>query len=374
MLDLLAIFIPAVLVSVFLKFYWKDDITNTEAGISLGVNLVVSLLLVGVLSLVQQMKMYDTEVWSGVVTGKERNTVSCEHISCNCYTTCSGTGKTRSCTRHCSACHDWDVDWDVYTTLGTYDIDRIDDQGLKEPSRWTIVQKGEYVTDTRSYKNPLLADEKTLFVELPEMKQAGYYYPKYPEIYDYWKIQRVSGITGPLRNELNSLLNERLKTVGPKKQLNIILVGTTVTDPKYFNGLMADWRGGKKNDVIMVYGLDSSNAINWFRSNSYVMGMGNKELHNRLVSNASGGILTPQHVSSQLDLIEKHFNRLSTDEIKFKAMAVDTPLWLVVLLTLINLVTSILLGKYMKDNDISLNGGTLTTNRSKSKSHSRRGF
>ena len=77
MLDLLAIFIPAVLVSVFLKFYWKDDITNTEAGISLGVNLIVSLLLVGVLSLVQQMKMYDTEVWSGVVTGKERNIVSC---------------------------------------------------------------------------------------------------------------------------------------------------------------------------------------------------------------------------------------------------------------------------------------------------------
>ena len=356
MLDLLAIFVPAVLVSLFLKFYWKDQITNTESYISLGVNLGISLLLVGTLALVQQMKMYDTEVWSGVVTGKERNRVSCEHsYSCNCYTSCSGSGKTRSCTRHCSTCYDhsYDIDWNVYTTLGTYDIDRIDRQGLKEPPRWTIVQKGEYVTDKRSYKNPLLADEKTLFVELPEMKQTGYYYPKYPEIYDYWKISRVSGIVGPLRNQLNDIINERLKYMGPNKQINVVLVGTTVTDPKYFNGLMADWRGGKKNDVILVYGLDSSNAIKWFRSNSYAMGMGNKELHHRLLLNVDKKTLSVQHLEEQIKLVERHFKRLSTEEIKFKAMAVDTPLWAVLLLSVLNLITSLLIGKYMRDNEVS---------------------
>ena len=39
--------------------------------------------------------------------------------------------------------HDYDIDWDVKTTLGTFTISRIDRQGLSEPARWTSVKVGD---------------------------------------------------------------------------------------------------------------------------------------------------------------------------------------------------------------------------------------
>jgi len=353
--DLLLIFVPAVLISLAMKYKFAKEITTKESLITLGANLMISFIFLGILAAGQALKMHDTELWSGYVTGKERNKVSCSHsYSCNCRQSCSGSGKSRSCSTTCDTCYDhsYDVDWDVKTTRGSYTIDRVDRRGLDEPRRWSVVKEGEYVVESNSYQNPLLADESTLFVELPGMKNQEYFYPDYPTVHDYWKIKRVMGIKGDIANEVNDYLNDVLKTVGAKKQLNVIVVGSYVTSPDYFNGLMAHWRGGKKNDVILVYGLDKDNNIIWFKSNSYAMGMGNKELHYRLAANATSQPFTLDHIKSQMQLTEKHFVRLSTEELKFKAMAIDTPLWAIVLLAFINLLTSIAISVYMKNNDL----------------------
>jgi hypothetical protein len=352
--DIFAIFIPAVLITLCMKMYYKKEITDKEALLSLAVNFAISLVFLGIITASQYIKMADSQILSGVVSSKKRQEVSCEHsYSCRCRQSCSGSGKNRSCSQVCDTCYDhsYDVDWNVYTSLSNFTISREDRRGLTEPSRWSSVVVGEYVAERFSYQNPLLADEKTLFVELPEtMKDKQF--PAYPSVYDYWKINRVIGIPAPLGAEISVYLNETLKQIGARKQLNIVVVGMYNTTPDHFNGLMASWRGGKKNDVILVYGLSPDNTIQWFKSNSYAMGMGNKELHYRLAANATTKPLTMDHIKEQVSLIEKHFVRLSTEELKFKALAIDTPLWAIVLLTFINAIASILLGAYMKQTDL----------------------
>src|SRR6185369_625968 len=67
----------------------------------------------------------DTEVWNGQVTSKTQDRVSCSHdYKCRCRseTTCTGSGKNRSCTSStvCDTCyeHSYDVDWAVHASTG----------------------------------------------------------------------------------------------------------------------------------------------------------------------------------------------------------------------------------------------------------------
>ncbi len=354
-MDLFIIVLPAVLCTLFFKFYWKTDITNKEALITLGVNVGISLLLVGALTGYKYSLVYDTELYSGKVVSKEKDQVSCEHsYSCNCRQTCSGSGSSRRCSRTCDTCYDhaFDYDWDVHTTLGRITIDRIDRQGVDEPPRFTQTRIGEPVAAERSYKNYLLADPKTLFVELPALQNTKFILPGYPETYDYWRVNRAVGdLPKTLREEFNDYLANTLITLGPKKQLNVV-VAVTKQPELYFSSLMAAWRGGKKNDVILVYGVDSDLTIQWFKANSYAMGMGNKELLIRLENSALGNTLNLAQLQTQIQVIDKHFKRLSASEFSFKLQGVQTPLWVVCLLMVLNLAGSIGVSVYMKRNEL----------------------
>jgi hypothetical protein len=351
-MESLIIFIPAVLMTLFFKFFWHEHITTKESMISLGANILASAICLGLLYAFLYGKLHDREVISGQVTGKARVQVSCSHsYSCNCRTTCSGSGSNRTCSERCDTCYDhpWDIDWDVYTTLGTYTIDRTDRRGLEQPERWSIVKDGEPVADTNSYRNYLLADPNSLFVELKQGTHNSFKVPDYPNIYDYWKINRV---IGPVENaaQLNMTLNERLKTMGPSKQLNVVVVATK--EPKeFYNALMANWRGGKKNDVIMVHGLDDSGKVIWFKANSYAMGQGNIELLLHLEEISVDKKLDEQLVLSQLALIEQKFVRLPAKEFEFKASMLEPPIWAVFMMFLINLAISFFVSKHMKDTD-----------------------
>src|SRR5690348_3424388 len=75
----------------------------------------------------------DYQVINGEVTGKEQNRVSCEHsYECNCRQEsyeCGDSKNSRTCYRRvCDTCyeHSHDYDWDVYSNIGTFTIDRID--------------------------------------------------------------------------------------------------------------------------------------------------------------------------------------------------------------------------------------------------------
>jgi len=61
---------------------------------------------------------------------------------------------------------------------------------------------------------------------------------------------------------LNDSISGNLRTLGRKKQVNVIVVLTEIDDPSYKYSLEAKWLGGNKNDVIIVMGFDD-HKITW---------------------------------------------------------------------------------------------------------------
>ncbi len=248
---------------------FPDRFTWTEAFVQSGISSFVGML---ILFAIYHKDMSDISIMNGQVTAKERVKVSCGHsYRCRCYTSCSGSGKSRSCTQHCSTCyeHGYDVDWRVSTSVGNLEIERVNRQGTKEPPRWTAVLIGEPASRTDSYRNWLKASPSSLFA-MNEMKNDAVKYKgilpsSYPRVYDYYRYNRVLqlGTSYPQANELNNSLNMELRTLGPAKQVNIITVFVNTTDPLYRYAFERQWLGGKKNDVIVLFGLDKERKFNW---------------------------------------------------------------------------------------------------------------
>lgn len=349
MLNFLTIFIPAILISLFFKFLWKKDITNKESFISLSVNLVVSLLLSVVFILFVHGKVGDYNIITGYVTAKQQVKVSCEHsYRCNCYQSCSGSGSSRTCTEICSTCYDHanDWDWDVKTTIGTFTIDRIDRRGSNMPPRWDVVQLKDTVHREVSFKNWLLADPTSLFLEGAHNKR--YNHQNYPRVFDYYRLDRIKGDVNLVsfnKKVLNDILEERLKYSGFK---NIVVYFTKEQNEDYFNSLMAQWNGGKQNDYVFVFGMGDDNTINWFKSNSYAKGMNNISNHNKLEDLAEGKQFSLDLFSKMVDTAYVNFVQVDPTQFEFKKDSIKIPFALIFILLLINLATSIGLAIYMK--------------------------
>lgn len=346
---LLIMIVPCLFLTLTAKALWSRKITAKEMFIALGANLLVAAISLLIFKGYTYGKMHDTEVWNGFVTSKQQTRVSCSHsYSCNCRQVCSGSGKSRSCSAHCDTCyeHSNDWDWDVHTTVGTITIDRVDRRGSEEPPRFTQVKIGEFAATMNSYQNPLLADDSTLFITDKKVAER-FVLPEYPRTYDYYRYNHVIG--GPV--EYNDIIREYLKDQGAVKQLNIIAVFVTES-PEYFEALMAKWRGGKSNDVIMVYGVDKEGSVKWFNSNSYAKGMNNRPMHTELRQLALGEKLSKELLTAQIKVIDNKFQRLSREEFEYKKDNIEIPVGLIVFVLFLNLGICCFVIYYMKENDL----------------------
>lgn len=219
-------------------------------------------------------KTVDIEIWNGKVESKSRDRVSCSHsYSCNCRSTtsCSGSGSSRSCStsQTCDTCyeHSYDVDWNVQTTIGNMSVDRIDRQGVDQPPRWTIINQGDPVSKTHHYINYFRGTDQTI------QRVGGQFNPQllnlippYPDnIYDIYKINRVLPVRFfiPDEKQWNNGIAMMLRDLGPAKQVNVVVVMIKTDDPNYEYALRQAWVGGKKNDVIIIFGVPEYPKIQW---------------------------------------------------------------------------------------------------------------
>ena len=212
----------------------------------------------------------DIEVLNGTIVSKAKTKVSCEHsYSCNCYESCSGSGKDRSCSQVCSTCyeHSYDYAWRVQTDLdNSFDITRTDRQGLKEPPRFTQIQVGEPYSKTHHFDNYIKGSPDTLFRHQGLIEKYQKIIPAYPStIYDYYKIDRLVVVNGAVNDFLvwDSKLREINRDLGKKKQVNVGVVVVFDQPHEYFYALEQAWLGGKKNDAIPVIGVDFRHNIQW---------------------------------------------------------------------------------------------------------------
>ena len=214
--------------------------------------------------------MFDREVWNGVVSSKDSEHVSCSHsYQCNCHESCSGSGKDKSCHESCDTCyeHSYDVDWNVFTSnRETIKIEREDRQGTTQPARWTAVRIGEPTSVEHAYKNYIKGSPDTLFRHQGLVDKYKGKIPQYPRVHDYYHVNRLISVNGAWADNPGAWIEGLDKInaeVGSPKQANVMVVLVRGLSAEFYYALEEAWIGGKKNDIVVVVGVDDQSVPQW---------------------------------------------------------------------------------------------------------------
>lgn len=259
MINFLLLMVIPVLISMAVLIYFKGHMdTILDFAIQIG---IVGLVVAGGLGLTYFDRTVDREVWNGQITSKVRQQVGCRHsYECNCVYI--------NKVLVCQTCyeHSFDVDWELHTsTSEETDIDTIDRQGLIMPPRWGAAFIGEPYSSEHTYTNYILANpDSVLLGQKGDLKKFGPLIPQYPKVYDYYKMDHVINMGVPIATaQFNWLVNEMDKKLGPIKQVNVLVVLVHTDDPDYVYAFRDAWKGGKKNDAIVLIGSIDGNKIDW---------------------------------------------------------------------------------------------------------------
>ena len=340
----------------FAKALWKREITLAEMGLNLAVGVLVA---VGGYYASMHVQASDVEIWNGLLREKQSERVSCTHsYSCNCKQVCTGSGQNRSCSQQCDTCyeHNYDVDWNLKTDVGTVEIDRVDRQGIHEPPRFSRAKLGDPVALAKPFQNYIKAAPDSLFNASSEQMLKAQFQGKllpYPaEVYDYHYVNRVitQGVNVPTLPAWNAALAQTLAKLGPSKQVNAIIVFSKENDPNYAEALRAAWLGGKKNDVVVVLGTPEYPKIAWVRVFSWTdKELFKVELRDELFNLQEVDIDKVMAVLATH--IEKQFVRKHMADFEYLKNEATPPTWLAILLAVLAAGTSIGLSLYLSRNE-----------------------
>lgn len=331
------------------KVLFSERICGKESMVKAGAATFVSaIFLVAMFS----VGHYDTNILNGEVTGKQKVRVPCTHsYPCNCRTVCSGSGDSRSCSTVCDTCyrHTHDYDWVVRTTVGRLTIARIDSQGARTPPRWEAVEIGEPAARETSYRNWIKGAASSLYnFSQMELTSFADNIPAYPRVYDYYRVNRVvsAGAALPNASQLNTRLNENLRRLGPSKEVNIIVVTTNETSPLYRYALEQSWAGGRKNDVIVILGVDQEHNVVWSDTITIANNIGNEYMtvlmkdSIREIGNTLDAIRLADTISS---VVQNHFTRKEMQDFEYLRKEYTPPTWAMLLygLLIIGVLTAL---------------------------------
>lgn len=348
---LLIVFIPAMLWVLVSKLIFRKTITMLEWCLQCGGLILVSLLCWGIIAAGGVAGSYDTEVLNGYITSKERVKVSCEH-QYKCGETCSRDSKgNESCVPVYCDEHSYDVDWDVHSTVGDWTIARINRQGTREPPRWARVVIGEPASEESSARNYMLLQENHFDTDETIVKKYEKDIPKYPATYDYYRIDRVINQTKGDYAWMNTYLNDQLRTLGKAKQLNVIVVITN-KPYDYYTAVRHAWKGTKRNDVQLFYGLDDTGKIAWFKADSFADGQSNSVMLESLRIPTLDATLTPDLLNEQLVIIKDKFVRLPNEQLEYLKDQWSPSIGFITFLTILNLLVAIGISYWVHKDDL----------------------
>lgn len=261
--------------------------------------------------------LLDINILNGEVLSKMMVRVPCQHsYLCHCNK------------KTCQTCyeHVYDQDWNVITSVGTLTIDSVDEQGLLEPPRWSIIKIHDPVSATQIVTNYVLGSPTSIF-NLKRLeddnKLYGNYLPNYPRVYDYYRLNHAinMGVHGFKEfDEYNNRIADALRVIGPKKQANIILVFVPLSDPEYASALERHWLGGKKNDIIIVVGVQQYPKISFANSFTFAKSFNNELLVEKLHEDIEGigDISKIDNVMSVVNNdVEMYFNRQQMSKFEY---------------------------------------------------------
>lgn len=308
----------------------------------------------------------DVELWNGQVTQKEIDRRNCQWgwrdypdsfctnystrqvrdgETCTTHTDSNGKSR-RSCrpkykTQYKST-YSWEQKFYVYTNVKeTYQISRVDAQGAHTPPRYTQAYVGEPVSARKSYTNWIRAAADNLFHEDGQAEDKyREILPAYPDkVYDYYRVDRVLAVGNIQVPHLwNSMLDEKLKELGPKKQMNavVVIVDANLAQADFAFALRRFWMGFKKNDTVIVVGLDKgmlkwAEVMSWSKQSIYDI-----SLRDYLFSQ----IDKPFNFATTTDKLQEFglqlYERREMKEFEYLKSQIPTPTWLTIMLLVLS--------------------------------------
>lgn len=335
------------------KYVWK------EAAVQFGISCVVVVVLTGLVYMSKGLSALDVEIHNGQVTSKYSERTSCSHsYECPpCYTHTNSDGTTY---QTCSTCYDhpFDVDWKVDTTVGNITIPRVNSQGTIEPPRFSEVVVNEPASREKRYHNFIKANPDSIFntSEFTDIMEGNEYaLPNYPKVHDFYRLNRVV-ITDPqlprsLYRTLNQGISMELRSLGAEKEVNVVMVLTTEPSSQYATALEYEWLGGKKNDIVIVMGLDVDTLnVDWIDTFGW---SSNSRIHVALHDAFQGQVLdvntTPSLLSS---LISEHYERQSFSEYEYLMDELEPSFMAMFIAFIINIMVTLGVGYYFIKNDV----------------------
>lgn len=321
-----------ILIPLIVKFVFGRDITILEMAIQM----LASILFMSLaLFIGKSTSLHDVEVWNGQLTAMERDNDShMESYSCRCRSVCSGSSSSRTCTMRCDTCwrRVYTVDWTFDTTVGDF---RVGSRRAYNAGIWNVTDPQHYqdayigmpVSREFGYQNYLRSTPRSLFNT--ENRNISMWdeedFPAYPRVYNYTDIDRVVSGAGAtpdpsLVTALDEALDECLIEMGPEHEVNIVVVIAGTENPDYRYALETAWRGGKKNDVIVVIGAPNYPAIDWVDTITLAGSFGNDLLVDEMsLSLREVGTLEDATLITEViqDNVREHFTRVSMEEFEY---------------------------------------------------------
>lgn len=359
-----------VAIAIIAKYGFKLRITTKEFFVQLVIGAVV---LVGIWGAGRYTAARDQELFNGEVTltrpwkfSCPTNTSNpCENgYACNFRTVCTGIGKDRRCHQEHDTCYKyaWEQNWLAETNIhkSPVNIKRIDAQGVNMPPRWAEIRPGDPVSRTHEYQNWVKASADSLFHQDggAEEKYKDLI-PNYPiTVFDYYKVDRVltTNFTLLTHDAWNLELAKALKILGPKKQMNVVVVMVRNVDRDYALAVRRAWEGFKKNDAVVFIGVDQDFRVSWGAtlswSKSDLFNVESTHYIESFIGKGIGTINPTEFLGGLQKIALTSFERRSMKEFEYLKGSIPPPNWLVWLAIILSIVLGVGLTVWLHNYDI----------------------
>jgi hypothetical protein len=362
-ITILLFLIPLVAWILVAKVLFKHEFSIQE----MGAQAVITGLALALLSFLSFNSLTgDTMMVNGTVTKLDPRKENCnmywsdwpDGFCTNQYTrrvrsgeTCTTINNKRSCTptykTQYRSVYPWERRYFVATTITSYEINREDNQGVKTPARFAEIKLGDPVTSLVSYTNYIKGASNSLF----DQKLEDVPYIPYPEVFDYYHINRVfyTDLPEPIFLEEWNRDLEKLNADLVKFGANVI-INITSKDETWAETLAQAWDAHNINDVVVTIGVKDE-KISWVNVRSW----SSDKMFDIVTRDVL--LLLPRIDKDMInDIIRinvaKLYKQQKMEDFEYLLDDIETPTWLYVIAAIILLIVTPLTSLFLSDDNL----------------------
>lgn len=370
---------------VYRKLTNPGNFTWTELPLQLAVS-VVTLILLFAFFFSTAANLSDLEVWNGYVQKAEYYEEWTERVETR---VCTSTDKDGHCTS-------WRTDvsyirhpptWSLHTTAGNLNVGRqlyqtyvryFGNEQKTELYHMNQSSFGDgdmyYVTYQPGFHKVVPASQEHLFVNYLRASDsikkiqgnlAGFQgllrpYPRvYEDEFGNIQINRVveAGVSLPKnwKYDVDKTLDEALTTLGATKEVNVLVYVVRTSNHSFIHALAESWVNGKKNDVIVILGMQEfpkisfAHVMAWTKIEEFKIVLRDRILNceNLADGKAFANLIVEEVAKPPL---KGGFKRMPMAELQYLVSGIRLPWWCQLLIVIIGGAVSWFTSKYFIEN------------------------